>query len=289
MALVRRLVELGRSARASAVVRVRQPLARALVGAAGFAALPAELRAQVAEELNVHALEPLDAVADDLVSYTVRPNFRALGRRFGPATPGVAAAIEAADPVGLAQGLRSEGSASVPVDGSPVSLAPDEVIVTQTPRSGWAVASDAGETVALEVTITPQLRREGYAREAVRLVQDARKGDGLEVSDRISLRWSTADPDLAWALTEHGELISTEVLAVDYGEAAGDEAAGDEAGAEHSDPDLGLTFWIRAVLGRYFSGRQALQGTQWASSAACLVMTSRSSLPRKRIRMQSAR
>jgi isoleucyl-tRNA synthetase len=247
MALVRRLVELGRSARASAVVRVRQPLARALVGAAGFAALPAELRAQVAEELNVHALEPLDAVADDLVSYTVRPNFRALGRRFGPATPGVAAAIEAADPVGLAQGLRSEGSASVPVDGSPVSLAPDEVIVTQTPRSGWAVASDAGETVALEVTITPQLRREGYAREAVRLVQDARKGDGLEVSDRISLRWSTADPDLAWALTEHGELISTEVLAVDYGEAAGDEAAGEEAGAEHSDPDLGLTFWIRSV------------------------------------------
>src|SRR6202035_5192088 len=241
MALVRRLAELGGSARASAVVRVRQPLARALVGAAGFAALPAELRAQVAEELNVHALEPLDAVADDLVSYTVRPNFRALGRRFGPATPGVAAAIEAADPVGLAQGLRTEGSASVPVDGSPVSLAPDEVIVTQTPRSGWAVASDAGETVALEVTITPQLRREGYAREAVRLVQDARKGDGLEVSDRISLRWSTADPDLAWALTEHGELISTEVLAVDYG-----EAAGDEAGAEHSDPDLGLTFWIRA-------------------------------------------
>ena len=102
--------------------------------------------------------------------------------------------------------------------------------MTQTPRSGWAVASDAGETVALEVTITPQLRREGYAREAVRLVQDARKGDGLEVSDRISLRWSTADPDLAWALTEHGELISSEVLAVDYGEATGDEAAGDGGG-----------------------------------------------------------
>ncbi|MGH3398465.1 MAG: DUF5915 domain-containing protein, partial [Streptosporangiaceae bacterium] len=236
---------------ASAVVRVRQPLARALVGAAGFAALPAGLRAQVAEELNVHALEPLEAVADDLVSYTVRPSFRALGRRFGPATPGVAAAIEAADPAGLAQALRSQGSASVPVDGldgSPVRLAPDEVIVTQTPRSGWAVASDAGETVALEVTITPQLRREGYAREAVRLVQDARKGDGLEVSDRISLRWSTADPDLAWALTEHGALISSEVLAVDYGEATGDDSgaeAGAGAGVEHSDPDLGLTFWIR--------------------------------------------
>src|SRR6202042_1731794 len=126
------------------------------------------------------------------------------------------------------------------VDDARVSLGPDDVVVTQVPRTGWAVASGGGETVALEIAITPELRREGYAREAVRLVQDARKGDGLEVSDRISLRWSTADPDLAWALTEHGELISTEVLAVDYGEAAGDEAAGEEAGAEHSDPDLGL-------------------------------------------------
>ena len=97
MALVRRLVELGRSARASAVVRVRQPLARALVGAPGFADLPAELRAQVADELNVRALDTLAAVADDLVDYTVKPNFRALGGRFGKGTPAVAAAIEAAD------------------------------------------------------------------------------------------------------------------------------------------------------------------------------------------------
>ena len=83
MALTRRLVELGRSARATATVKTRQPLARALVGASGFASLPAELRAQVAEELNVHALEPLASVGGDLVDYTVKPNYRALGRRFG--------------------------------------------------------------------------------------------------------------------------------------------------------------------------------------------------------------
>ena len=86
MDLVRRLVELGRAARADAAVRVRQPLARALVGAPGFAALPAELRAQVADELNVRALEALDTVGEDLVDYTVKPNFRALGRRFGKGT-----------------------------------------------------------------------------------------------------------------------------------------------------------------------------------------------------------
>jgi isoleucyl-tRNA synthetase len=104
------------------------------------------------------------------------------------------------------------------------------------------VASDDGETLALEVAITPELRREGLAREVVRLVQDARKQDGLDVSDRISMQWATADPDLAAALTEHGAMISAEILAVEYGAApAGDLARG----AEHDDAGLGLSFWIR--------------------------------------------
>ncbi len=245
VALARRIVEFGRSARAAAVVRVRQPLARALVGAAGFADLPAELRAQVAEELNVHELDTLDAVPEGLVDYTVKANYRSLGARFGKGTPAVAAAIEAADAAALAAALSSGAKASVEVDGAPVSLGPDDVIVTQVPRSGWAVASGAGETVALEIAITPELRREGLAREVVRLVQDARKGDGLDVSDRISLRWSTADPELAAALTEHGALISAEVLAVDYGPR---DAEGTHPSArEHVEADLGLVFWLRRV------------------------------------------
>jgi len=242
MALVRRLVELGRSARAGAVLRVRQPLARALVGAAGFAGLPDDLRAQVSDELNVRVLEPLEAAAGELVSHAVRPSFRALGRRFGTSTPAVAAAIEAADPADLAARLRTAGSAQIEVDGVLVSLTPDEVIVTQAPLAGWAVATEAGETIALEVTITPELRREGHAREAIRLIQDARKADGLEVTDRIWLRWATADPELAAALTEHGETISAEVLATDYGPAS--DAAGTD-GQQHTDTGLGLTFWIR--------------------------------------------
>jgi isoleucyl-tRNA synthetase len=184
------------------------------------------------------------------VDVTVKPNFRALGRRFGRATPAVAAAIEAADAAGLAAELRSAGTASVLADGSPVTLTPDDIIVTQTPRSGWAVAAEGGETVALEVTITPELHREGLAREVVRLVQDARKSDGLDVSDRISLRWTAAQPELAAALAEHGPMISGEVLAADYGEIAGErpgEWAGQRDAREHSDPDLGLTFWISRV------------------------------------------
>jgi isoleucyl-tRNA synthetase len=246
MGLARRLVELGRSARAAASLGIRQPLPRALVGAAGFAGLPAELRDQVTGELNVRALEALSSVGDDLVDHVVKPNFRALGRRFGNRTQPVAAAITAMDAGTLAGRLRADGEVSVMVDGEPVAIGPDDVIVTQTPRAGWSVASDAGETVALELDITPELRREGLAREVIRLVQDARKTDGLEVSDRITLRWESADPELAAALTEHGQLIAGEVLATGFGprDAAGPAGAPDP-GTGHSDVDLGLTFWIR--------------------------------------------
>jgi isoleucyl-tRNA synthetase len=267
MALARRLVELGRSARASASVRTRQPLGRGLVSADGFGRLPAELVALVAEELNVRSLDALAGEGDDLVDHAVKPNFRSLGRRFGKSTPSVAAAIGAADPAWLAREIDSFRTASLDVDGVAVTLSPDDVLITQTPRSGWAVATEAGETVALEVTITPELRREGLAREVVRLVQDERKNAGLDVSDRIELWWETDDPELASALGEHGALIAGEVLAVRYvqgrpeaagaaeaaeapgaTEAAGAAEASGVAGAglrEHSDGELGLTFWLR--------------------------------------------
>jgi isoleucyl-tRNA synthetase len=114
----------------------------------------------------------------------------------------------------------------------------DDVIVTRTPRAGWAVASDGGETVALDTTVSPELRREGLAREVIRLVQEARKSDGLEVTDRIWLRWSARDPEVAEALTEHAALIAGDVLAVDYGPGDG------TAGPEHAEDELGLRFWL---------------------------------------------
>ena len=89
--------------------------------------------------------------------------------------------------------------------------------MTQTPRTGWTVASEGGETVGVEVSITPELRREGLAREVIRLIQDARKSDGLHVSDRITVAWEATDPDLSAALTEHGQLIAGEVLADQFG------------------------------------------------------------------------
>ena len=89
------------------------------------------------------------------------------------------------------------------------------------------------------------LSGEGLAREVIRLVQDARKADGLDVSDRITLRWAAADPELAAALTEHGQLIAGEVLATEFGRAGAETAAAPDSGTEHRATDLGLTFWIR--------------------------------------------
>ncbi|MEO5876572.1 MAG: isoleucine--tRNA ligase, partial [Streptosporangiaceae bacterium] len=109
MALVRRLVELGRAARASSSVRTRQPLGRALVGAGGWSTLPAELRAQIAEELNVASFEELASIGGDLVSYEVKPNFRELGKRYGKQTPLVAGAVTGCDAAGLVAALRAGG------------------------------------------------------------------------------------------------------------------------------------------------------------------------------------
>jgi isoleucyl-tRNA synthetase len=239
MALVRRLVELGRAARANSGVRTRQPLARALVGARGWDSLPDELRGHIAEELNVSALESLSAAGRELVDYSAKANFRALGRRFGKRTPEVAAAIAAADAGALSVALR-EGTASVAVGDEVVSLSPEEVVVTETPRSGWAVVRE-GETVALDLTITPELRRAGLAREVVRLVQEARRAAGLEVTDRIELRWAASDPETAQALREHAGVVAGEVLATSFGEAA--EPPVDSS--EVREPGLGLTFWLR--------------------------------------------
>src|SRR5262249_36183737 len=180
MALVRRLVELGRTARAESSVKTRQPLSRALVSAPGFAELPESLVEQIIDELNVQSVQSLAGVGGSLVDTTAKANFRTLGKRFGKAVQEVAAAIAAADAAALSASLRSSGSATVIVDGSEVSLGPDEVVITETPRSGWAVASGGGATVALDLEITPELRRAGAARDVVRLIQEARKASGLE-------------------------------------------------------------------------------------------------------------
>ena len=231
MQLTRRLVELGRSARAEAKVKTRQPLSRVLVPSGSFARLDDELRAEIAAELNVQRVESF-ASAGDLVDYSAKGNFRALGRRFGKDTPKVAAAIAATDAAALAAALAENGVASV--DG--VEVSPDEVLVSERPREGWSVVNEQGETVALDLQLTPELVQAGLAREVVRTVQERRKASGLDVSDRIALDWH-ADGALAAAIRAHAATIGAEVLATSITE-------GEPGPAWVRDDDLGLSFAI---------------------------------------------
>ena len=240
VAQVRRLVELGRAARAEAAVRTRQPLGRALVPTAAYDALDDALRAEIAEELNVTAIQPLSAAGADLVDHSAKGNFRALGKRFAQQTPRVAAAIAGADAAALAGALAGEGRATVEVDGESVEILPDEVIIAEHPREGWAVANEHGETVALDLEITPELRLAGLAREMIRAIQEHRKGSGLDVSDRIVLTWS-AQGETAEAFEAHRDLIAAEVLATSTDRV--DDATSLDGQAE----DLGFAFDVAKV------------------------------------------
>ncbi|MGN6782834.1 MAG: isoleucine--tRNA ligase [Marmoricola sp.] len=237
VALARRLVELGRSARAEAKVRTRQPLRRALVPTGAHERLGEELRAEIAEELNLGDLEPLSGAGADLVEYSAKGNFRALGKRFGKQTPQVAAAIAAADAAALAGDLGAAGRATVTVGGEPVEVSADEVVLTERPREGWSVVNEQGDTVALDLEITPQLRRAGLAREVIRSVQETRKSVGLDVSDRIRLTWA-ATGEAAEAVAEHADLIGREVLATSM------ERSDDPATLDVQDTDQGFAYTL---------------------------------------------
>lgn len=243
MRTARRLVEVGRAARAEARIKVRQPLTRALISSGSLAQLPPELVDEVAAELNVGTLESFGS-AGDVVEYTAKANFRSLGKRFGRQTPLVADAVAAADAARLASELRATpegGMASLDVPGvGEVSLTAEDVFITERPREGWSVVNDQGETLALDLRITPELAAAGMAREVVRFIQATRKNLGLDVRDRITVRWDAADEDLARAIEGHQADIAEEVLAdsIRPGEPEADWV---------SDEELGLSVGIRRV------------------------------------------
>ncbi len=240
MRLTRRIVELGRSARAEAKVKTRQPLSRALIPSAAFALMDAELQAEVMAELNVERVESF-ASAGDLVDYSAKGNFRNLGKRFGKQTPLVASAIASADASVLSADLTTHGRANVLVtDLGEVVVTPEDVIVSERPREGWSVVNEQGETVALDLELTPALVQAGLAREVIRGVQEARKASGFEVSDRILLQWTATNAATADAVRAHAGLIGEEVLATTLAESdASDDWFADDA--------LGLRFAVSKV------------------------------------------
>jgi isoleucyl-tRNA synthetase len=212
MEAVRLTVELGRAARAQAKAKVRQPLRRAVIVANDAEREAIEARAGlVTAELNV---KELDFVSDEseLVSYTAKPNYRALGPRFGKRMPQVAAAVEALDAAHVAKVLAEGGEIGIAIDGADHTLGPDDVTLALQPLDGYEVEAEAGHAVALQLELDDELRREGLAREIVHAVQIARKDAGLEITDRIALALG-GEEELLAAARAHEAYLAGEVLA----------------------------------------------------------------------------
>lgn len=213
METVRRLVAIGRSARTVAKVRTRQPLARALlVMPAAEAAALGDLKSVVAEELNVKDVEIAQGL-DDLISYTVKPNFKALGPRFGARVKEAAAALAAGNAAAIVRSLEDTGIVEIEVDGKMESFEAGDLDVRVEGRSGFSLAQDGPYGVALDLEVTAELAAEGYAREVVRAVNELRKSSGLAVDDRIEL-WLTGPGKIIDALRAHADFVAGEVLAV---------------------------------------------------------------------------
>jgi isoleucyl-tRNA synthetase len=209
MDAARRLVALGRSARTDAGVKVRQPLRRALLLHPGIE-LDDAVRGQIADELNVHELEDVDTLSG-LLSWTVVPNFSALGPRLGKRVNAVKAALAAADGDALHDELQRTGA--IVIDGE--TLSADEVELRATRHESFALAEDGGWAVALDLALDDELRSEGLARELTRALNEARKEIGLEISDRVRIAVSSDDQALLAALDAHRKRIANEVLALE--------------------------------------------------------------------------
>jgi isoleucyl-tRNA synthetase len=212
MAVVRETVRLGLAARGQSKLKVRQPLRAAVVVAAGEERAAIERLADVAlEELNVKELRYVSQ-ADELGSYEVKPNYRALGPRFGKQMPQVAAAVAALDAQHVASALRNGGRVGISIDGHDHELGPDDLMLAMQPLDGYQLEREGSHAVALELELDDELRREGLAREIVHAVQNARKSAGLRVEDRIDLALGD-DDGLLDAARAYEDYIAGETLA----------------------------------------------------------------------------
>jgi len=209
METARRLVGLGRSARTDAGIPVRQPLRRALLLHPALE-MDQAVKAQILDELNVKALEDVSDLSD-LMSWTVVPNFRALGPRLGARVGEVKAALATASGSELRSRLETDGFIEVAGE----RLGPDDVEIRAERHENFALAADGGWAVALDLELDDTLRDEGVARELARALNDIRKKIDLALTDRVLVAISGAGPRVGAALASHMEWIKAQVLATE--------------------------------------------------------------------------
>jgi isoleucyl-tRNA synthetase len=205
-----RICSLVHSIRKHAKIKVRTPLQRILLPVIedSFAKRIKSVEEIILAEVNVKAIEYIDDTSGILVK-KVKPNFARLGKQYGPKLKEVSALINSFSKEDITeierQGKLSKGG---------FNLELEDVLISSEDIPGWSVASDSSLTVALDITITEALRKEGIARDFVNRVQNLRKDMGLEVLDKIGIEVERDGEVVTAALTEHKDYISMETQAL---------------------------------------------------------------------------
>ena len=209
-----KIVMLVRAMRMKSNLKVRQPLPRIILPIASDAERAEVRRVEevILDEVNVKAIE---YVTDEsgIVSRRAKPNFKALGPKFGKGVQQVAARVREMSHHDISL-LESGGQVTVEAGGGAVTIERTDVEIVREDIAGWLVASEGGLTVALDTTLSDELVAEGLAREFVNRVQNMRKDAGFEVTDRIAI-WFTGPGDLCSRLRTMGDYIRKETLAVE--------------------------------------------------------------------------
>ncbi|RZJ30152.1 MAG: isoleucine--tRNA ligase [Flavobacterium sp.] len=199
------------SLRKKEMIKVRQPLQKVMIPVLD-ANQKAEIEAVsdlIMAEVNVKEVELLDDASGILVKQ-IKPNFKALGPRFGKDMGLVSKEIQAFSSEQINE-LDREGTISIDISGKSIILSLDDVEITSQDIPGWLVANSGNITVALDITITENLRREGIARELVNRIQNIRKDSGFEVTDKIKVRLQQ-DSTLEASVKENLSYIMSETL-----------------------------------------------------------------------------
>jgi isoleucyl-tRNA synthetase len=245
MALAQQATSMMLALRKKVNIPVRQPLQKVIIPV-----ISEKVRAQmeavktiVLAEVNVKEMEFI-ADTTGIMSLKIKPNFKVLGKTYGARMKEIAAAFATLEQPVIAAIQKAEGageSYKLALPGGEVVLNPGDYAVASEDVPGWQVASEGSLTVALDIEVTPELRREGLSRELVNRIQNLRKSSGFEVTDRISTVVYADDADLADALSAFGDYVKAQTLSLSIGLKPAAEAPADAAEVEWMEGSIKIT------------------------------------------------
>ena len=221
MALAQQATSLVLALRKKVNIPVRQPLQKVMIPVISekVRACLEAVKEIILSEVNVKEMEFI-ADTTGIMTLRIKPNFKVLGKTYGARMKEIAAAFGTLEQPVIAAIQKAEGagqSYTLALPGGEVVLSPGDYAISSEDMPGWLVASEGALTVALDIEVTPELRREGLARELVNRIQNLRKSSGFEVTDRIDTEVYADDPDLQDALSAFGAYVKAQTLSLSIG------------------------------------------------------------------------